>query len=43
MCIGTYGSSYKNYYDTTYQSYSSALNAAQSDMDSGVAGARLYF
>ena len=36
--IGAYGSSYNNSYDTTYQSYSSDLSAAQSNMYSGMAG-----
>lgn len=34
--IGTYGSSYNNYYDTTYQSCLSNLKAAQSNMYAGM-------
>ena len=40
--IGTYGSSYNNYYDTTYQSYKSNLNPAQNDMYTGMALASMY-
>lgn len=40
--ISTYGSSYNNYYDTTYQSYLGGFNAAQSNMYTGMAMASMY-